>query len=210
MLQFITHENDRYGYFDSAMLALQGGCKWIQLRMKHAPLDEVREVALKLKEECIKHEAILVIDDYVELAVEVEADGVHLGKCDMPPSEARLSMGEKYIIGGTANTFQDIEALVKAKVDYIGLGPFRFTKTKEKLSPVLGKEGYADIMQKCRDKGYTVPIVAIGGITEEDIPEIIGCGVSGIAVSGTIINAEDPVEETKKLIDILYKSRDGK
>ncbi|MBO8438636.1 MAG: thiamine phosphate synthase [Bacteroidetes bacterium] len=210
MLQFITHETDKYSYLDSAILALNGGCKWIQLRMKHSPAEEIMRVAGILKEECRKHDAILIIDDHVDIAMQVDADGVHLGKNDMPPAEARVKMGEKYIIGGTANTFDDIRGLVMSGVDYIGLGPYRFTTTKERLSPVLGDEGYRAIMEQCRDKGYRTPVVAIGGITFDDIVPVMDCGVSGIAVSGGILNADDPVKETERFLNLLYRYRDGK
>ena len=83
-LQFITHQTERYSYFESARMALEGGCKWIQLRMKEAPLEEVEQVALQLKPLCKEHEAILVLDDHVELVKKLEVDGVHLGKKDMP------------------------------------------------------------------------------------------------------------------------------
>ena len=88
-LQFITHQTERYSYLESARMALEGGCKWIQLRMKEAPLEEVEAVALQLKPLCKEHEAILVLDDHVELARKLEVDGVHLGKKDMPIDQAR-------------------------------------------------------------------------------------------------------------------------
>ena len=101
-LQFITHQTERYSYLESARMALEGGCKWIQLRMKEAPLEEVEAVALQLKPLCKEHEAILVLDDHVELARKLEVDGVHLGKKDMPIDQARQILGEAFIIGGTA------------------------------------------------------------------------------------------------------------
>ena len=178
--------------------------------MKHSPAEEIMGVAGILKGEFRKHDAILIIDDHVDIAMQVDADGVHLGKNDMPPAEARVKMGEKYIIGGTANTFDDIRGLVMSGVDYIGLGPYRFTTTKERLSPVLGDEGYRAIMEQCRDKGYRTPVVAIGGITFDDIVPVMDCGVSGIAVSGGILNADDPVKETERFLNLLYRYRDGK
>ena len=132
---------------------------------------------------------------------------MHLGKLDMPVSEARLLIGEKYIIGGTANTFDDIQNLVRQDADYVGLGPFRYTETKKNLSPILGLEGYARIMQQCRDNGLKIPVVAIGGITANDIPAIMETGVAGIALSGTILQAEDPEAETRKIIDLLNQYR---
>lgn len=133
-LQFITHRTERYSYFESACMALEGGCKWIQLRMKDAPLDEVEAVALQLKPLCKEHEAILILDDHVELAKKLEVDGVHLGKKDMPIDQARQILGEAFIIGGTANTFEDVLLHYRAGADYLGIGPFRFTTTKQNLS----------------------------------------------------------------------------
>ena len=111
MLQFITHQTPRFGIIEGAVAALNGGCKWIQLRMKGAPIEAVRQSAQQLIPLCKEHEAILVLDDYAQLAADLDIDGVHLGKLDMPVSEARLLIGEKYIIGGTANTFEDIQGL---------------------------------------------------------------------------------------------------
>ena len=200
-LQFITHQTERHSYFDSARMVLEGGCKWIQLRMKDAPLEEVEAVALQLKPLCKEHEAIFVLDDHVELAKKLEVDGVHLGKMDMPIAEARQILGEAFIIGGTANTFEDVESHYRAGVDYVGIGPFRFTTTKKNLSPVLGLEGYTSIIQRMEEARIDLPTVAIGGITYDDIPEILATGVSGIALSGTILQAEDPAEETRRIMN---------
>lgn len=200
-LQFITHQTDIYSYFESACLALKGGCKWIQLRMKDIPLEEVEAVALQLKPLCKEHNAILVLDDRVELAKKLEVDGVHLGKKDMPIDQARLILGEAFIIGGTANTFEDVLQHYRAGADYLGIGPFRFTTTKKNLSPVLGLEGYSSIISQMREANIELPIVAIGGITYEDIPDILRTGVNGIALSGTILRAENPVAETKRILD---------
>ena len=200
-LQFITHQTDKYSYLESARMALEGGCKWIQLRMKEAPLDEVEAVALQLKPMCRDHEAILVLDDHAELAKKLEVDGVHLGKTDMPVAEARQLLGEAFIIGGTANTFEDVEMHYRAGADYVGIGPFRFTTTKKNLSPVLGLEGYASILSDMEKAGIKLPVVAIGGITYEDIPAILETGVNGIALSGTILNAENPVAETRRILN---------
>lgn len=200
-IQFITHQTERYSYLDSARMALEGGCRWIQLRMKEAPPEEVERVALQLKPLCRAHKAILVLDDHVKLARKLEVDGVHLGKTDMPIYEARRMLGEAFIIGGTANTFEDVKKHVSAGADYLGIGPFRFTTTKKNLSPVLGLEGYASIMRQMREAGIRVPVVAIGGITYEDIPEIMQTGVNGIALSGAILQAENPVEKMRRIIN---------
>lgn len=116
--------------------------------MKGATDDEVRPIALQVKEWCREQQATFLIDDRVALVKELQIDGVHLGKNDMPIAEARKILGDGFIIGGTANTFEDVKAHYEAGADYIGCGPFRFTTTKEKLSPILGLEGYKDIIQK--------------------------------------------------------------
>lgn len=201
-LQFITHQTEQYSYLDSARMALEGGCKWIQLRMKEAPLDEVEHVALELKPLCKQHDALLVLDDHVELTKKLEVDGVHLGKNDMPIAEARRVLGEGFIIGGTANTFDDVKAHYQAGADYIGCGPFRFTTTKKNLSPVLGLEGYRSIIARMEEEGIDLPVVAIGGITYDDIPQLLQTGINGIAMSGSILRADDPVEETRRLLNI--------
>ena len=199
-VQFITHRNERFGYVDGARMALEGGCKWIQLRMKGATDDEVRAAAAVIQPLCKQHEAVFVIDDRVALAKELKADGVHLGKNDMPVGEARHVLGEDFIIGGTANTFEDIERLHREGADYIGCGPFRFTTTKQNLAPVLGLEGYFTLVNRMRAAGILLPVVAIGGIRFEDIPDIMRTGVRGIAVSGAVLGAPDPVAEMRRMV----------
>lgn len=203
MLQFITHYTDKISYLDSVRLALQGGCKWVQLRMKGAAIDEIRPIALQAQELCREANATFIIDDHVALVKEIKADGVHLGKNDMPIDEARAILGKDFIIGGTANTIEDIVMHHKNGADYIGCGPFRFTTTKEKLSPVLGLEGYKSIVEGMKERGINLPIVAIGGITAEDIPPIMQTGITGIALSGTVLRAENPAEEMARLIELL-------
>ena len=199
-VQFITHRNERFGYVDGARMALEGGCKWIQLRMKGATDDEVRAAAAAIQPLCKQHEAVFVIDDRVGLAKELKADGVHLGKNDMPVGEARHVLGEDFIIGGTANTFGDIERLHREGADYIGCGPFRFTTTKQNLAPVLGLDGYFTLVNRMRAAGILLPVVAIGGIRFEDIPDIMRTGVRGIAVSGAVLGAPDPVAEMRRMV----------
>lgn len=203
MIQFITHSNNRYGYVDGARLALEGGCRWVQLRMKEATEVEFMAAAAEIGRLCKEHGATFVLDDHVEWVEKTGADGVHLGKNDMPIDEARKILGCDKIIGGTANTFEDVERLYRQGADYIGCGPFRFTTTKKNLSPVLGLEGYQHIVDQMKSHGINLPIVAIGGILESDVKSILATGVSGIAVSGGILNAENPVEEMQRFLKHL-------
>ena len=206
-LQFITHYTDTYSYYDSARLALEGGCRWIQLRMKDASDEEVEKEAIRIQALCKEYGATFLLDDRVELVKKLHADGVHLGKNDMPIAKARQILGKDFIIGGTANTFEDVKAHYEAGADYIGCGPYRFTTTKKNLSPILGLEGYANIVRQMKENGIKLPIVAIGGITIEDIPDIMKTGVTGIALSGTILRAKNPVEETRKINELLTNDK---
>lgn len=203
MLQFISHYTEKYTYLDSVKIALEGGCKWVQLRMKDSTDAEVLPIAVEAQKLCREAGATFIIDDRVELVKQIGADGVHLGLGDMPIAEARKILGEKFIIGGTANTFENVKAHYQASANYVGCGPFRFTTTKKKLSPVLGLEGYRNIVSKMKEQGIDIPIVAIGGITAEDIPQIMQTGVTGIALSGTVLRAEDPVAEMRRIIELI-------
>lgn len=203
MFQYISHYTPSIRYIDGIRMALEGGCKWVQLRMKDAPEEEVLACAKEALPLCRQHGAKFILDDHVELVETAGADGVHLGKNDMPVDEARKILGPDKIIGGTANTIDDIIRLHRQGADYIGCGPFRFTTTKKKLSPVLGLEGYRDIVLKMRENGIDLPIVAIGGITADDIPAIMGTGVTGIALSGAILNAEAPKSMTESILETL-------
>lgn len=202
-LQFITHYTDSISYLESARLALEGGCRWIQLRMKGASAEEIIPVARQIRVWCDEFQAVFLLDDHVELVKVVGADGVHLGKNDMPVDEARRVLGDGCIIGGTANTFEDIRIHYEKGVDYIGCGPFRFTTTKEKLSPVLGLEGYRNIIQQMRFAQISLPIVAIGGITAEDVSQVMKTGVTGVALSGTVLRAENPSAEMARILTLV-------
>lgn len=200
MIQFISHFTEQHTYLDSIRLALEGGIKWVQLRMKDATEDEIISVGTEVRKLCDQYGATFIIDDHVELVHKLKADGVHLGKNDMPIAEARNILGKDIIIGGTANTFEDIAAHYQATANYIGCGPFRFTTTKKGLSPTLGLEGYRSIMTKVKEAGINIPVVAIGGITAEDIPDIMQTGIAGIALSGAILRAENPIEEINRIL----------
>ena len=203
MLQFITHPSDRYTIPEEVQMAIEGGCKWIQLRMKDATYDEMKSTALEIIPICGENDIILVIDDNVELVNELRVHGVYLGKNDMDPRKAREILGPHAIIGVTANTADDILSFRGIDVDYVGVGPFRHTTTKKNLAPVIGLDGYKDIVAKVTAAGNKLPLVAIGGITLEDVTGIMATGVQGIAVSGSIINAPDPVRYTTQLLNAL-------
>lgn len=201
---YITQDTTNCSHPALAELACKGGAKWIQLRVKNKKHNEWLEIAGKTKLICDKYNSVLIINDNVEIAKEIKAGGVHLGKDDMPVKEARKKLKNKYIIGGTANSLEDILKLTKNDVNYIGLGPFRFTNTKENLGTVLGIYGITKIVKeyyslKCRH----VPIIAVGGILPEDVKSLLDAGVYGIAVSSAVTKAKDRTGMIKKFLKEL-------
>lgn len=203
MLQFITNPSDRYTIAQEVKMVIDGGCRWVQLRMKDASYDELKATAEDIIPICREAGVILVIDDNVALVKELRVHGVHLGKEDMNPQKARETLGPHAIIGVTANTADDIMSMRGIDVDYIGLGPFRYTSTKKKLAPVIGIDGYRAIMQEVKSKGNMLPVVAIGGITIDDAEAIMGTGVQGLAMSGAIINADNPTGYVDRVLTAL-------
>ncbi len=173
--------------------ACLGGVDWIQLRMKNVSYEDYRAEALKVQAVCKKYGATLIINDNAALALDIKADGVHIGKEDVVTAEEEAALLEGgYIIGCTTNTVYDILHLCGKPIDYVGLGPFRFTTTKENLSPILGIEGYSKILSELKDRNTIhPPVIGIGGVTEQDIEELLTTGLHGIAVSGAITNAAD-------------------
>ncbi|MCF8361657.1 MAG: thiamine phosphate synthase [Prolixibacteraceae bacterium] len=202
-LQFITQGETAQMHIDQVEKALESGCQWIQLRMKDFGDATIIDTAVKAREITLKTGAKLIINDRVDIAQTVNADGVHLGKNDLSPPEARAILGDNYIIGATANSFEDIERLSKQPVDYIGVGPFRFTETKKNLSPVIGLEGYAKLVKQCREKQINIPMVAIGSVGNSDVENLLKTGMYGVAVSSAIAKASNPVDATRELIEIL-------
>lgn len=203
-LQYISQGETSSEQIENITRALDAGCQWIQLRFKHASEEERLVVAENAKMKCVDYKATFIINDDVDLAREIDADGVHLGLKDTAIDAARIILGREKIIGGTANTIQDVLKRVDERCDYVGLGPFRFTPTKEKLSPVLGVSGYVDIMREVNLRKIRMPVYAIGGITPDDLEELMDSGIYGIAVSGVITHHPSKKQLIDQLNAILY------
>jgi thiamine-phosphate pyrophosphorylase len=201
---YITQDVEGLSHAELASLACRGGVQWVQLRLKNKTEKECRAIALETQKICRTYGAKLILNDDVLLAAEIGAEGVHLGKSDMPVEEARKILGSKAIIGATANTAEDIRQIHHTSANYIGVGPFRFTKTKENLSPVLGLEGLTALAHQSGTKG--LPLIAIGGIGIEDVPAMLHTGVYGIAVSSAINLSADPLIAAKAFVNLLKGS----
>ncbi|WP_066218139.1 thiamine phosphate synthase [Formosa haliotis] len=196
-LHYITQGETPEQHLDYIQKACTSGSDWIQLRMKNVDEAIVLKTAEKAREITSHFQTRLIINDYYKIAKTVNADGVHLGKSDACPLEVREYLGKWYSIGGTANTLEDCKNLLEKKVDYIGLGPFRFTTTKSNLSPILGLDGYKNIITALQT---TCPIIAIGGITLEDLPELMDTGIYGVALSGAITQNFNSINTVNKLL----------
>jgi thiamine-phosphate pyrophosphorylase len=153
---------------------------------------------------CEEYLANFIINDDVHLAEQMAADGVHLGLTDMSILEARAILGKTKIIGATANTLKDVINHINNGCDYIGLGPFQFTKTKDNLSPILGLDGYRSIIDRLNTTQKETPIYAIGGITLENVDALMATGIHGIAVSGIITQSEQKNKLISQLNEKLY------
>ena len=197
-LQYISQGISPNEHLENIQQACSSGIEWVQLRLKNLDHKTILETAKKAREITTHFQTRLIINDHYKVAIKVKADGVHLGKTDACPSKVRKELYSWQVIGGTANTLNDCKVLINHKVDYIGLGPFRFTKTKANLSPVLGENGYLTILEELHTD---VPIIAIGGITQNDVLDILITGVYGIAVSGEITRNFNNISKFKEIIN---------
>lgn len=202
-LQYITAPKEGITLCEQVEAVCRGGMRWVQLRIKGATIAEILQEGKRMKEICRRYNALFIINDNVQAARQLDADGVHLGKEDMDPFEARKILGPGKVIGATCNSWEDILLRQKQQVDYIGLGPYTFTTTKEKLSPVLGLEGYRELLTRMKDNHIHIPVFAIGGITEKDIPLLMETGIQGIALSGLIKNSENLQDKTAEIIHLI-------
>ncbi len=179
---------------------MKGGVRWVQLRMKNASDSEIEEQAAEALKITQHYGGILIINDNPYIAHKVNADGVHLGRMDIAPSEARLILGPAKIIGGTSNTLDDIHYLRLQQVDYIGLGPFRNTNTEKQLMPVISLPSYSHILEQINKEGASAPLIAIGGILESDLDSIFATGIHGVAISRAIALSNDITATSKQFV----------
>jgi thiamine-phosphate pyrophosphorylase len=182
-LHYISQGSTPTAHLENIQKACTAGAELVQLRLKGVSEKKFLKAAHEAREITAHFQTRLVINDHYKIAKEVKADGVHLGKSDPSPTDARKHLYDWQLIGGTAHMLQDCETLLDAQAHYISLGPFRATSTKDKLAPVLGLSGYTAITDVLKTG---TPILGVGGITTADVKDILASGISGIAVSGEI------------------------
>jgi thiamine-phosphate pyrophosphorylase len=200
-LQFITHDHPDFTHLQQVEIACQNGVHWVQLRLKNLTEIEVLNQAIEARSITIKYNVKLIINDYVNIAQEIHADGVHVGKSDTPLAEVRKMVGNDMILGGSTNCFEDILAASSINVDYLGLGPFRWTGTKSNLNPILGWEGYTAILTKCKEANIQIPIIAIGGILPSDLEKLNQTGIFGYAIASGLTKNNNFTENLKMYLE---------
>lgn len=196
-LYYISQGDNPKQHLENLKEACTHGAELVQLRLKNLDEATLLKTAERARAITSSYQTRLIINDHYKIAKAVHADGVHLGKKDTCPTIAKKHLYPWQVVGGTANSLQDCNELIEKKVDYIGLGPFRFTRTKDKLSPVLGLHGYAAILNILKTE---IPIIAIGGITVQDVSEILKTGVYGIATSGAITKDFNQINHFHKIL----------
>ncbi len=186
-LQYISQGNTPEEHLINIGEVCEAGCRWIQLRLKDVDLAVYLETAIKCREVCDQYGAIMIVNDQVSIAQASQADGVHLELSDISSKEARAILGDNFIIGGTANTIQDCLKHIENGVDYIGL------------------EGYQKVISELNINNISIPIVVVGGIEKNDIPQILEKGINGIAVSEMLTDHDDlekRISDITKLIAV--------
>jgi len=178
--------------------AIKGGAKIIQLREKQWGKNKIREEAIKLLKICRKNNALFIVNDYVDIALEIGADGVHLGQSDMPISEARKICGNKLIIGLSTHSVEQAVKADKEDVDYTTIGPIFNTRAKDYT---VGTEIIKEILRKIKK-----PLIAIGGINKDNIDSVLGQGVKSAAVISAVVSANDVRKAARELAEKVKKA----
>ena len=182
--------------------AVDGGVNAVQLREKGMSTRDLVALGKEVRRITKKYGVILIINDRVDVAMAVEADGVHLGQDDFPIEDARRLLGEDAIIGLSVDTAEEAVAAEKLGADYVGLGPIFKTSTKVDTGPVVGPEGIAEVKER-----INIPVVAIGGINKYNAADVLKAGAHSIAVVTAITKAEDITKEARELVELfkLYR-----
>ncbi len=189
----------RFSHTKLTSLAIAGGADTIQFRQKSGSTREMIEIARQMKQLCAEADVTFIVNDRVDVAIAAEADGIHLGQDDLPIPLAREMLGGNRIIGGSASTIEEAQRCISEGADYVGLGPVYYTNSKKDTGPVRGVAFLKRVVE-----AISLPVIAIGGVSLEDIPELLRAGVHGIAVISAVCCQEDPEQATRALYQALH------
>lgn len=193
-LHFITHDIPGRSHIEQAQLACEAGAKWIQYRCLSKADDELVADLLVIGELCDDWGATLIVTDHIHLKGKADIQGFHIEDMAADFIALRQQIGEEYTLGGSANTLENLVRLAKEGADYAGFGPFKTSETKPNSFPLLSPETYAEAINQLKTRQIDLPVLAVGGITIEDVDSLMHTGIYGIAVSKAINQAEDLYE----------------
>lgn len=190
-LHFITHDLPQLSHVAQTQLACEAGAKWIQYRCLTKTDEELLNEINQVAEICDDWGATLIVTDHVHLKGKADIQGFHIEDMEADFIALRKQLGEEVTIGGSANTLEGLIRLWKEGVDYAGFGPFNLTTTKPNNLALLGIDGYAAACAALQKSGIDLPVLAVGGVTLNDVDALMETGVFGIAVSAAINQADD-------------------
>jgi thiamine-phosphate pyrophosphorylase len=196
-LHYISQGNAPKEHLENIQKACSSGAELVQLCLKNISEKKHLKLAKEAREITAYFQTRLIVYNDYKIARAVKADGVHLETADTASMKARIHLYTWQIIGGTAHTIQDCETLISKQVDYITLSPFRISASEDSISPALGVNGYAAILDALKTK---TPIIGAGGITTEDVKDILGTGISGVGVSEEITGDFDVIKTFNTLL----------
>ena len=194
---YLVMTNPTVGYAKCAEAAVKAGVKIVQLRMKHAPREEILCEAREVRRITSGTETLFIVNDDPDIASEAEADGVHVGQDDLPPSEIRARYPDLRIIGLSTHNINQTRASTSQPIDYIGVGPVYATPTKDIPDPTLGLAAMGEMIAAAAH-----PAVAIGGIDLERLPSVIAAGARNFAVVRAVCQSPTPYDEIRRFLEI--------
>ncbi|MCS7179540.1 MAG: thiamine phosphate synthase [Anaerolineae bacterium] len=182
--------------------AIAGGATVVQYREKEGMTRRMIEEARALRELACQTGVLFIVNDRVDIALAVDADGIHVGQDDMPAPLARKLMGPEKIVGVSVDNLEQALQAERDGADYVGAGPIFATPTKPDAAPPIGLEGLAEICRR-----VSIPVIAIGGINEENAARVIAAGAAGIAVVSAVVAAPDVEAAARRLREIVERTR---
>ncbi len=190
-LHFITHDIEQHTHTEQARIACEAGAKWIQYRCLTKGDDELLKDINVIADLCDDWGATLIVTDHIHFNEKADIQGFHIEDMDADFVALKLRLGEAITLGGSSNTVEGLIRLAQQGVDYAGLGPFKTTTTKPNNAPLLGIKGYADAMILLKQQHIDLPVLAVGGVTIDDIDQLMATGIFGIAASSAINQADN-------------------
>ena len=197
-----TTLQSRFTHSQLAELAIQGGADTIQFRHKNGTTRELIDIAQQMQETCFQQDVPLIINDRADIAIAVGAKGTHFGQDDLPVSIGRKILSPETIIGASARTHDKILQAISEGADYIGYGPIYQTTSKADAETPKGLE---QLYQMCQIA--ECPVIAIGGITLQNVAEVIKAGAHGVAVISAVCGQSDPIGATQKLVNKIKQAK---